>query len=127
MTTSHLVPLACILLGACAGPAERDARELERPRVYSTGVHLSRKIVLTPQAPRDRHVHIALLRVKGDGAAVIHVDSTGETLRAKPGEYFLGEHQPPYNVRTFGEHGLYLATSDPATQTAVLVRNWVEP
>jgi hypothetical protein len=62
--------------------------------------------------------------VEDDGTTVIQVPSTGETLAAVPGDFFLGEQRPPYDVRVFGEHGLQLVRSDPANQTAVVLRRW---
>ena len=66
--------------------------------------------------------------VDPNGPAAIHVDDTGETLSTQPGGFFLGAYAAcgPYRVRTFGEHSFQLESSDPATQTAVLVRRWAE-
>ena len=87
---------------------------------------MSEEIVLKPAAPLDRQSGVRLVRVKPDGTAVIRVTSTGETLAAAPGGYFLGAYDRTYHVRTFGEHGLQLATSDPSTKTAVLLRTSAE-
>jgi hypothetical protein len=86
-------------------------------------VHYVREITLTQAAPRYSKLGIRLLGVGPDGTTTIHVDETEETLAAKPGEYFLGAYSAPYNVRTFGEHGLYLRSADPSLQTAVLLRH----
>lgn len=72
--------------------------------------------------PRDETGGVELRRVRRDGTVVIHVERTGETLAAKPGEPFRGRRRGPYNVRTFGERGLVVRSSDPQRQTAVLER-----
>jgi hypothetical protein len=105
-------------------PLEREHAEAGKDSVPSGFAHWARAITLTAEAPRHEARGIQLLRVEEDGAAVIHVDETGETLSARPGGFYLGRVGGPYHVRTFGEHGLRLASSDPVTQTAVLVQTW---
>jgi hypothetical protein len=84
----------------------------------------ARQVQLTQDAPRDRRLGVRLLRVEPDGTTVIHVAKSAETLSVKPAEFVLGEYRPPYNVRTFGERGLYLADSDPRAQSARLIHQW---
>ena len=114
-----------VSLAALVGCARQSRLPLWPGTPQATCTLYAREIVLRRDA-RDPKLGVQLLRVEPDGAAVIHVDRTGETLSAKPGEYFLGDYHAPHNVRTFGEHGLHVATSDTVMQTAVLVRAWSE-
>ena len=124
--------LTCLYGGCGPTPEQRaEAEALHPTRESNTDAHggfahYFRRILLTAEAPRDDIRGIQLLRIEEDGAAVIHVDETGETLSARPGEYYLGRYGGPYNKRTFGEQGLRLATSDPAAQTAVLIQVWAD-
>jgi hypothetical protein len=98
---------------------------VSRPLAPSTSfVHYAKEVTLDPASPRDDWLAVKLLRVESDGTTVIDVRSTGETLKAAPGDYFLGKSRPPDNVRVFGEHGLQLVRSDPSAQSAVLLRRW---
>ena len=89
-----------------------------------TNTHYYREVALTGGGPEDRRLAIKLLRVEPDGRAVIYASHTRERIVAAPGEPFLGRRGGRYNVRTFGEKGLILKSSDPATQTAVLGHYW---
>ena len=88
-----------------------------------------REVRLTPSEPADKRLGIRLVRVDPDGAAVIAVKRTQEVLKAMPGEPFLGRYENVhgYSVRTFGEHGLILVSSDVAAHSAVLRQHWAEP
>lgn len=90
--------------------------------------HFMREIHLTRQEPTDKELGIMLLRVEPDGAAVISVKETKEVLRAMPGAPFLGRYEKVHgsSVRTFGESGLVLLSSDVAAQSALLERRWAE-
>jgi hypothetical protein len=90
-----------------------------------TITHYSREIRLTPARPTDKKLGITLVRVDPDGAAVIRVKKTNETLKALPGDPFLAAYGE-YGARLFGESGLILQSSDVAAQSAVLRRHWAE-
>jgi hypothetical protein len=80
-----------------------------------------RKICLTPNVPIDEQLDISLVGVGPDGTATIFVESTNETLSAKPGEPFLGR-RGELSARTFGEQGLILRSSNVDAQSATLER-----
>jgi len=84
--------------------------------------HLVRTIELSPQQPCDAQLQIRLVRVKPNGTATISVSDGDEIISAKVGKPFLGRYGrvAGYRVRTFGERGLILASSDPRTQSVVL-------
>jgi hypothetical protein len=86
-----------------------------------TITHYQRSTTLTRDRPRDEKLGVKLVRVEPDGTAVIDVASTGERLKAKPGEPFLGRRGGRYNVRVFGEEGLVLEGSDATAQSAVFL------
>ena len=86
--------------------------------------HHMREIYLTRAKPTDKKLGVTLVRVDPDGAAVITVRKTNETLRAMPEQPFLGERGGEYNVRVFGESGLILRSSNVESQAVVLVRRW---
>src|SRR3712207_698307 len=83
--------------------------------------HFMREVHLTRKEPADKELGIRLLRVEADGAAIISVTKTEEVLSAMPGKPFLGRYQDVhgYSVRTFGERGLVLRSSDVAAQSAL--------
>lgn len=83
------------------------------------------RIELSKTKPVDTKNGISLVRVNQDGEVFIDVRSTGEQLHAYPGKPFLGAYQelePGLRVRTFGECGLQVVSSDPKVQSAILER-----
>ncbi|MCH8513544.1 MAG: hypothetical protein LAT83_18095 [Kiritimatiellae bacterium] len=86
-------------------------------------------VELSLENPVDEANDILLLEVAESGEVVIEVRGTGEILRASPGSPFLGayrERTPGNPTRTFGEEGLQVVSSNPATQSVELKRFFVE-
>jgi hypothetical protein len=112
------LPVAAVALWIAAGCRTHDRAAHDDPSLRPYGVaHVGRFFTLNPDAPDEAKLRVHLVRVDPDGTVVINVRGS-ETFSAKPGEAFRG---------AFGERGLSVSKSDPATQTATLMRMTAEP
>lgn len=78
----------------------------------------TREAVLSRQHPQNDFLGAKLIAIADNGTTTIEVISTGDRLRAAPGEYFA---PGPY-----GTQGLRLVSASAEKQEARLSRTWCE-
>ena len=96
----------CIILivGLMAGCAHETITEYEC------------NIVLTQSHPYNDSIGAKLVDIASDGTTTIQDTSTGEKLRASPGNFFVSTE--------YGNEGLQLISASPDRHEAQFIRRW---
>ena len=101
--------LAIILLGLFVGCSTVPLR-------LGSNRHYHRDVVLSRQHPQDDFLKVRLVAIAEDGTTTIEVNSTGETLRAAPGKYFVS--------KAYGTQGLRLISASDEKHEARFLLTW---
>ena len=100
-----------LLLGLMAGCSSV-------PDTHISHVLCTHEVVLSRQHPRDDFLNARLVAVAENGTTTIEVVSTGDTMRAAPGECFVSN--------AYGTQGLRLISASAEKHEARFLRTWCE-